>query len=232
VPELNLSKAHMLGKLFSSSVVKQGAKPDTTVSSSGFLTLYDREFAGPLRGRSASYRIMFEKLQARARSLDRPLLIVETGSLRVLGNWDDGQSTLLWDEFSRFHPAEIHTVDLDPQAAVVVQDACGPAVRAHTGDSVMFLHQFAGANPQRQIDLLYLDSYDFDVRDPFPSAMHHVKELISIRPCLGPGTIVAIDDNFVTTEGHFIGKGYLAMQWFDHLGISCLHEGHQFVWEL
>ena len=151
MPELNLSKAHMLGKLFSSSVVKQGAKPDTTVSSSGFLTLYDREFAGPLRGRSASYRIMFEKLQARARSLDRPLLIVETGSLRVLGNWDDGQSTLLWDEFSRFHPAEIHTVDLDPQAAVVVQDACGPAVRAHTGDSVMFLHQFRrqSATPDR-----------------------------------------------------------------------------------
>ena len=63
----------MLGKLFN-SVGKRGEQPDATERPSGFLALYDREFAKPLRGRKDSFRIMFERLQARAGGLDRPLL--------------------------------------------------------------------------------------------------------------------------------------------------------------
>jgi hypothetical protein len=147
-------------------------------------------------------------------------LIIETGSMRTPGNWTwDGQSTVLWKEFGLLYESEIHTVDLDPEAARVVRQECGELVQAHTGDSV-------------QIDMLYLDSYDFDAADPFPSAFHHIKELIAVRPCLGPGSIIAIDDNFVLAEGGFTGKGYLADEWFRHLDIPCLHRGHQFVWQL
>ena len=197
-----------------------------------FLPVYDQLYAPHLMGRAAGFRIMFERLEARAALRSEPLLIVESGSLRKPGNWEDGQSTMLWKEFAQFHECEIHTVDLDPKAAVSVRQTCGDAVHAHTGDSVAFLHQMACAPEPRQIDLLYLDSFDFDPEEPFPSALHHVKELISVRPCLDKGSIVAIDDNFVLPDGQFAGKGYLAMQWFRHLEIPCVHSGYQLVWEL
>ena len=200
---------------------------------SPFLANYEKRFAPLLGVRAGGFHAIFRHLEARCRAIARPALIVETGSMRVPGNWaGDGQSTVLWKEFASVHDCEIHTVDLDPEAARVVRQECGEAVVAHTGDSVRFLYDFAQSSQARQIDLLYLDSFDFDNRDPFPSAFHHIKELIAVRPCLGPGSIVAIDDNYVLEEGGWTGKGYLAMQWFDHLGIPCVHQGHQFVWQL
>ncbi|HEX4329296.1 MAG TPA: class I SAM-dependent methyltransferase [Burkholderiales bacterium] len=206
---------------------------DQAGGGSPFMANYEQRFAPLLGGRASGFRAIFQLLEARCQSLAQPGLIIETGSMRVPGNWaGDGQSTVLWKEFASVYDMEVHTVDLEPDAARVVRQECGAAVQAHTGDSVRFLYDFANSARARQIDLLYLDSFDFDAKDPFPSAFHHIKELIAVRPCLGPGSIVAIDDNFVVDTGGFTGKGYLAMQWFDHLGIPCAHQGHQFVWQL
>ncbi|MDB5803041.1 MAG: hypothetical protein JWN73_363 [Betaproteobacteria bacterium] len=223
----------MLRKLFGNSAAAAGAAAPARAS---FLPYYEQTFAPLLADRTSGFRMMFELLEARCRGLSRPALIVETGSLRAVGNWSgDGQSTRLWKEFAAFQPCEIHTVDLDPGAAPVVRAECGDAVQAHTGDSVAFLYKMAQSPEPPQIDLLYLDSYDFDVADPFPSAFHHIKELIAVRPCLGPGSIVAIDDNYPhpdPADGRVTGKGYLAMQWFRDLDIPLLHRGLQFVWQL
>jgi len=216
----------MLGKL-----LRRGRENAPHPRHSSFFSLYDAEFAPHLMGRAESFRIMFEHLEARSKKNPGPALIVETGSLHNPGHWGDGQSTLLWSEFSRFHDCEIHTVDLKPEAARVVRETCGEAVHAHTGDSVAFLHEMASRPNPPQIDLLYLDSYDFDPEEPFPSAFHHIKELIAIRPCSRKGSIIAIDDNFILPDGQYAGKGYLAMQWFRHLDIKCLHSGYQWVWE-
>jgi len=198
-----------------------------------FLAHYESVFAPLLGVRAAGFRAIFERLEARCQGRATSALIIETGSMRTPGNWAwDGQSTVLWKEFGLLYDCEIHTVDLDPGAAVVVRQECGDMVQAHTGDSVRFLYDFAASPGARQIDMLYLGSYDFDAADPFPSAFHHIKELIAVRPCLGPGSIIAIDDNFVLAEGGFTGKGYLADEWFRHLDIPCLHRGHQFVWQL
>lgn len=207
----------------------------TAPAATSFLEYYDSKFAPLLGQRAASFRVIFERLEALCRARPPgapPALIVETGSLRQIGNWaGDGQSTVLWKEFARFHACEIHTVDLDPDAALTVRETCGDAVHAHTGDSVAYLHGLARQR-SRQIDLLYLDSYDLDMDDPFPSAFHHIKELIAVAPCLGPGTIVAIDDNFIDPLGNLTGKGYLVLQWFKHLDIPRLHDGYQYVWQL
>lgn len=204
---------------------------DTT----SFLSRYDAQYAPLLDVRAGGFRVMFDLLEKRCRLLGRPALVVETGSMRAIGNWaGDGQSTFLFKAFSEHWPSEIHTVDLDPEAAQVVRQACGETVHAHTGDSVAFLYKMAEQPDPPQIDLLYLDSYDFDPQDPFPSAMHHVKELITARPCLGEGSIIAIDDNFIhpdPADGRVIGKGYLCAEWFAHLGIPLVHRGHQFVWQ-
>ncbi|HEX4329299.1 MAG TPA: hypothetical protein VH105_21100 [Burkholderiales bacterium] len=197
-----------------------------------FLPYFDQNFAGLLEHRAPGFRVMFERLEARGHTA-APALIVETGSMREAGNWaGDGQSTFLWNEFGGFFKSEVHTVDLAPEAAVVVREYCCGDVTAHTGDSVAFLHEMATrANPP-QIDLLYLDSYDYDIADPFPSAFHHIKELIAVRPCLRRGSVIAIDDNYVHPDGRIEGKGYLAAEFFRHLGIPCIHQGHQLVWQL
>jgi len=216
----------MLRKLFKST-----AGPAAPAAS--FMPHYESNFAPLLAERAPGFRVIFERLEERARELDRPLLIIETGSLRQPGNWaGDGQSTYQWGEFARMRDCQVHTVDLDPEAARLVQKHCGEQVQAHTGDSVAFLYAMAEAPDPPQIDLLYLDSFDFDPRDPFPSAMHHIKELIAVRPCLGKGSIIAIDDNLVLPDGSHTGKGYLAMQWFDHLGIKCLYKGYQYIWQM
>ena len=209
------------------------ASANTSGNREDFLPLYDSKF-GPLLGvRETGFRVIFELLQNNWRAHGNQTLIVETGSLREVGNWaGDGQSTVLWKEFSQLLPCEIHTVDLNPATSEIVRSICGDAVNVHTGDSVAFLHRMATMPSPRQIDLLYLDSYDFDPDNPFPSSFHHIKELIAVRPCLGPGSIIAIDDNFQTPEGKIIGKGSLAMEWFDHLGIPFKHMGYQFVWQL
>jgi len=223
----------MLRNLFKRAA---GVRTPAAAPRASFLPPYKERFAPLLAHRANGFGMIFELLEARCRALKRPALIVETGSLRTLGNWaGDGQSTVLWKEFSAFHPCEIHTVDLDPAAADAVREACGDAVHAHTGDSVAYLYEMAEVEAPPQIDLLYLDSFDFDPADPFPSAMHHIKELISVRACLRKGSIVAIDDNFIDHEagdGRLTGKGYLALEWFRDLKIPCVYRGHQLVWQL
>ncbi len=225
-PQNGLEPGFMLAKLFRELVAGRREQ------NAGFLPHYEREFAPLLAWRTDGFRLIFEQLEARCKASAEPALIVETGSMRKLGSWSgDGQSTLLWKEFAAYHTCEIHTVDLDPAAGDLVREQCGKAVHAHTGDSIAYLHGLATAPAPRQIDLLYLDSFDFHFDDPFPSAFHHVKELIAVRPCLRKGSIVAIDDNFKLPSGEITGKGYLASQWFRDAGIKPLYEGYQFIWQ-
>ena len=223
----------MLGKILKDAL--SGRDKTQAAENRSFLPMYEKHFAPLLAGRTEGFRTIFKALEARCLTLDRPALIVETGSLRQPGNWaGDGQSTILWREFSCVHPCELHTVDLDPEAAKVVRELCGDGedLHVHTGDSVAFLYEMAKGDNPPQIDMLYLDSFDFDIDDPFPSAFHHIKELIAARPCLRKGSIIAIDDNFILPDGKMTGKGYLAIQWFEHLNIPCMYQGHQYVWQL
>jgi hypothetical protein len=56
--------------------------------------------------------------------------------------------------------------------------------------------------------------------------------MLAAGPCLGSGTIVAVDDNHHQPDGTITGKGYLLIKWFEHLRIPCLHAGYQYVWQL
>lgn len=219
----------MLGRLFGKSSASAGA--DARAPS--YRARYESTFAPLLGIRAESFGLMLGLLEDTCRTLDRPALIVETGSVRRAGAWEnEGQSTCLWADFADHYEAEIHTVDLDPGPARVIREELklGPAVRAHTGDSVRFLHDFAQREAGRHIDLLYLDSFDFDLSNPFPSAFHHMKELAAIRTCLGPGTIVAVDDNPQVEGGGYTGKALLVAEWFDQVGIPRIFTGYQFIW--
>lgn len=198
-----------------------------------FLPRFEQDFAPRLGARGEGFRTIFTQLEARADQTGQPLLIVETGGMREAGDWaGDGQSTVLWSAFAGVRDCELHSVGSAPRTAAVIRQACGVAVRARTGDGAAFLHEFARVPRARQIDLLYLDSGEFEPDNPFPLAMQCVHELIAARPCLHRGSIVAIDDNVLLPDGELTGRGYLAMQWFRHLDIPFLHRGSQFIWQL
>ena len=160
-----------------------------------FWTWFDTEAAPKLALREISFRKIFSYLDA----IDGPLTIVETGCSRQAGNWaGDGQSTVLFDRYLSHAPTGsfAHTVDLDPKATELCKTLVGDRVRVHTGDSVVVLLRIADSlkSAGRTVDLLYLDSYDVDWTYPTPSAVHHLKELVSIVGVLRPDTLVVIDD--------------------------------------
>ena len=207
-----------------------------TLPAASFLPIYDREYAPLLAQRAEGFRAVLARVEYVARyhggNAVHPM-IVETGSVRVRDNWaGDGQSTRLFDAYVRHHHGRCLTVDIDPSASALVRELCSDATEATTGDSVSFLAELSASLGARRIDLLYLDSFDLDPADARPSAFHHMKELTAAWRSLGPGTVVAVDDNPVLPDGRRIGKAMYVAQFFDDLGIAPFHTGYQLAWEL
>ena len=203
------------------------------------------ETVRPLLGaRAMSFARMFEWLDR----FDRPVGIVETGCSRQAGNWaGDGGSTILFDRYAEFHPGSVaYTVDIDPAATDMCRSLVSTRVRIHTGDSVGFLKSLSEAPPSDLpfVDLLYLDSYDVNFEDVFPSAFHHMKELVAASPLIRPDTLVVVDDSpssftgFIGEGGqvHLVtqpkpgGKGKLVAEYAGHIGAERVFEGYQCGW--
>jgi hypothetical protein len=110
-----------------------------------------------------------------ALSIDNPL-IVETGCARQENNFDgDGMSTIIFDKLVEYHGGDFYSVDINPDNVKFATSHCKNA-NVFCGDSVSFLYNQSKswvAN-NRKIDLLYLDSYDFDLNNYHPSSLHHV----------------------------------------------------------
>ena len=197
-----------------------------------------------LAARAASFAAAFHYLDR----FDRPVGIVETGCTRAAGNWGgDGGSTLLFDKYVQCHAGSVvYTVDVDPNATRLCQSLVSERVKVHTGDSVTFLKALADRFPEElpAIDLLYLDSYDVNFDDVFPSAFHHMKELVGVAPVLSPDTLVMVDDSpssftgfqgengqvFLVTPPKVGGKGKFVAAYAEHVGAEKMFEGYQSGW--
>ena len=200
-----------------------------------FLPVYDREFAPRLALRAAGFRIMFAELEAMLDRTNRSedLLIVETGS-----NWRDdrwaehGLSTRLFDRFVVFHGGRFMTVDINAEMTKKVRANCSPSTEAVCMDSVEYLAQLAAELGTTNVDLLYLDSWDLDLRDPLPSANHHLKELKAIWSNLASGSIIGVDDNPELPDGTRIGKGMHIREFLSGTGRMPIFDGYQAVWRM
>lgn len=150
-------------------------------------------------------------------------IIVETGCARLEDNYQgDGMSTLIFDTFVREYGGEFYSVDINPENVSFARRHVGPNTGVFCSDSVKFLHTF-----NKPIDLLYLDSFDFDMDDPHPSSLHHIFELTAVMTKLRTGTMIAVDDNFGE-----IGKGGYVKEFFDLLGKDRIYTGYQWIWML
>ncbi len=158
------------------------------------------------------------------RAAGAPQFIVETGT----SAWGT-DSTRLWDAYVRSFGGEVWSVDLSskPRARLATQ-VC-ERTHLEVDDSVRFLAHLAEIRPFTQVGLCYLDSWDLDWEDPEPAENHGLNEWRAIKPLIGRGSILLIDDSpssleWVPTElqargrellsrrGYLAGKGALVDQ--------------------
>ncbi len=187
---------------------------------------FDRFFIRMLGVRAEGFSTIFHALP----KPPEKLLIVETGCLRIPGNWEgDGQSTFMFDALARTRGGFFFSIDLTMESIESARRACSSTTNLIFGDSVATLNNLS-ALIARPANLLYLDSYDLDLQNPMPSAIHHAMELIAAQPLIGPGTLVCVDDYGVGPQVG--GKGLLLDQYFSAIRAEVLHSGYQKVWRL
>ena len=197
-----------------------------------FAALFARHYERRLEKRAGGFKALFAALAR----LPAPLLVLETGTLRLAGNWEgDGQSTYLFDVFVQAEQAAgrggaLFSIDLSLDSIGAARRVCSGFANLICNDSVQALHTLARLLVGRQASLLYLDSFDLDLADPMPSASHHLMELAAAAPMLCTGSLVAVDDYCV--EGTVGGKGLLVDLYMQSIGAEVIHSGYQRIWRL
>lgn len=175
--------------------------------------------------RKSSFLLMTEKLKNKSKPL-----IVETGCARVKDNYSgDGMSTLIFDQYITENGGECYSIDINSNN-ISFAKSITKNVNLICSDSISYLFDFNKTllAKNKYIDLLYLDSFDFDHNNPHPSSFHHIMELLCIWPSCSKGTIIAVDDNFENGSG----KGKYVKQFMDNIGIKPIFDSYQIVWEL
>lgn len=188
-----------------------------------FLEHFDRELYPKLNQgvkRGDTFRKMFVHLEEVAES--HAVTIIETGSARKLNQWSDGQSTFMWDLFLDINGGAAYSLDINPEAQAMAE-ANTRHMRYILGDSVISLHNL---NDVFNADLIYLDSYDLDQKNPMDSALHHLMELTAIFSKLKPGCMIAVDDCISDT----CGKHMLVKKFMDSIGVPPAFTGYQYGW--
>ena len=208
---------------------------------SDFYKWFD-SIAGKLENREISFRKIFEYLD----SQPTPIIIVETGCLRVKDNFLDGQSTLLFDKYtlSRGEKSKVYTVDINPDSTKICKQVVSNNVKITTDDSVRYLSNLAKElfKDKKKITMFYLDSFDVDWKYPYPSAAHHLKELAAISKILHRETLVVVDDapavgNLVHSKNVWQvlkspppvigGKGFLVHEYAEDVGAKVVFSNYQ-----
>lgn len=193
---------------------------------------FDAQFRDVFAPRLGKRAEGFAAIFAALRTQGKPL-ILETGCLRIPGNWaGDGQSTFLFDTFARDADGLVWSVDITAESLDAARRACSSATSLVLNDSVAALHAMS-RTMRGTVGLLYLDSFDLDRENPMPSAIHHAMELIAARPLIGPGTVICVDDYDVPgVAGGEGGKGLIVDRFLSGIRARVLHSGYQKVWQI
>jgi hypothetical protein len=119
--------------------------------------------------------------------------LIETG---VSGNIHYGLFGLMLGNLVNGFGGQMHSVDLDCESCEnskkIFHDVLpNLKYKTYCMDSLEFLQR-----PPIIPNVVHLDSFDFQLFNPFPSALHCWNEFISIEKLMPSGSIIVIDDNW------------------------------------
>lgn len=119
--------------------------------------------------------------------------VIETGGSY---NWDDGMVGYYFAYLANKTNGQFTSVDINPDLHQAVIDAYKIAdptfkITHITDDSLNLLK-----NPPYIPNLVHLDSWDVNLKDPLPSALHGWREFEAIESKMPSGSIIIIDDNW------------------------------------
>lgn len=154
----------------------------------------------------------------------RQLKIVETGCQRTENDWlGMGHSTELWNWIVAVTGGTATSIDITIENIQFIRNKC-PRVKFVHADSIGCLRGMSKLDSE--LDLLYLDSFDWSPSLHVSSCLHHMGELAAIWDKLPVGCLIAVDD--CHTEN--LGKHVLVRKFFDMIGVPPLVECHVQVW--
>jgi len=123
----------------------------------------------------------------------------------LLSLLSDGGSTIIFGKWATTRNAKLYSVDIDIRSVLCARmntaDWTQNVSIIHS-DSVEFLKNF-----EQPIDFLYLDSYDYNKKNPKPAQEHCLNELLAAEDKLSDKAVVMIDD----CDPQDGGKGPLAI---------------------
>jgi hypothetical protein len=130
------------------------------------------------------------------------LIVLETGAS---SSYNDGLYGLFLGYVAKLTNGKMTSVDISSDIVEKSETIFKNALPdldyySYIDDSVSFLK-----NVEEIPNLVHLDSWDFDLFDSLPSALHGWEEFKAIEPKMEKGSIIVIDDNY--RKGTYV-------QWF------------------
>ena len=152
-------------------------------------------------------------------------VIVETGTSRFgyKALRSDGGFTIIAGHWCAVNKAQLYSVDINPLALENIKQVIGLLsnnIKIVWCDSVEFLKKF-----NQPIDFLYLDSFDFEEKNPVPSQEHHLREIQVAYDKLHPNSVVMIDDCDLPHGG----KGKLVIDYLLKKGWEIIADSYQVI---
>lgn len=136
-------------------------------------------------------------------SLNRPIIVVETGTMWNGLENNQGAFTLIFADFIKnYTRGKIITVDISTDHISNCQEFTkefSDVIDYIVSDSVYYLKSL-GDDFVSKIDLIFFDSYDVNLDEPLPSQIHHLRELLSIYDRLSDTVSLAVDDNLMPSH--------------------------------
>lgn len=176
--------------------------------------------------RGEGFKIVFKKIIEQ--NLNE-INILETGVLRNIGNWNDGQSTWLFQEFVKDQRklGKVQSVDINKENCEIAKSFLdNNYVEIIHNDSVNWLKN----HNKKNVCLYHLDSYDVDWKNPHLSAEHHLKEFKEIENYLTKNSLVMIDDN-TFYNGQRTGKGLYIYNYLAEKNIFPIYDKYQIIYQ-
>jgi hypothetical protein len=187
-----------------------------------FLDRFNEAYYPQLGRRAATFRKAFVLLEEKNKDY---YTIIETGCVRSDRIAADGYSTVLFDQFVNAHDGRVYSVDINQEHCQFARKLVSDKTEIICSDSVEFLWNF---RKEREIDLLYLDSYDLVVSNPQPAMLHCLEELCAAINKLDKGTIILIDDHY---DDQF-GKGAYVLEFMNKIKCKRAFYGYHIGWVL